>query len=63
MASSTTRLMSFAEFERLPDSPLGARYELRHGEVFQVPPPTSTPRGPAPAATPAGRRRLNVRRS
>ena len=39
MASSTTRLMSFAEFERLPDSPLGARYELRHGEVFQAPPP------------------------
>jgi Uma2 family endonuclease len=39
MASSTIRLMSFAEFERLPDSPLGARYELRHGEVFQVPPP------------------------
>lgn len=39
MASSTTRLMSFAEFERLPDSPLGARCELRHGQVFQVPPP------------------------
>jgi Uma2 family endonuclease len=32
-----TGLMTFAEFERLPDVP-GLRYELRHGEVFQVPP-------------------------
>ncbi len=39
MASSTTKLMTFAEFERLPDPPGGLRYELRHGEPVTVPPP------------------------
>ena len=39
MASPPTRLMSFAEFEQLPDTPQGFRYELRHGEPVQMPPP------------------------
>jgi Uma2 family endonuclease len=38
VASTPTRLMTFAEFEQLPDS-RDARYELRHGEVVKVPPP------------------------
>ncbi len=38
MASTPTRLMTFAEFEQLPD-PKDGRYELRHGEVVKVPPP------------------------
>ena len=38
MATSTTRLMSFEEFEKLPDHP-GGRYELYHGEAIFVPPP------------------------
>lgn len=36
MATTTTRLMTFAEFEQLPD-PQSYRYELRHGELVQVP--------------------------
>ena len=39
MASTPTRLMTFAEFEQLPDTPQGFPYELRHGELFQVAPP------------------------
>lgn len=42
MASPTTRLMSFAEFEQLPETPRGFRYELRHGEPVQMPPPNRT---------------------
>lgn len=38
MATSTTRLMTFEEFDKLPN-PSGGRYELRHGEPFLVPPP------------------------
>ena len=38
MASTPTRLMTFAEFERLPDPP-GGRYELHHGELIFVAPP------------------------
>jgi Uma2 family endonuclease len=38
VASTPTRLMTFAEFEQLPDS-RDARYELRRGEVVKVPPP------------------------
>lgn len=38
MASTPTRLVTFAEFEQLPD-PKGGRYELRHGEVIFVAPP------------------------
>ena len=38
MATSTTRLMTFAEFEQLPDAQFG-RQELRHGEVVIVAPP------------------------
>ncbi len=37
---ATTQVMSFAEFEQLPErSERGSRYELRHGELVQVPPP------------------------
>lgn len=39
MASTTTKLMTFAEFEQLPNPPEGFRLELRHGELFQLPPP------------------------
>jgi Uma2 family endonuclease len=35
--TTTTRLMTFAEFEQLPDPQFG-RYELRHGEPVIVPP-------------------------
>jgi Uma2 family endonuclease len=38
MASTTTRLMSFEEFEKLPDS-RDVRQELHHGELIEVPPP------------------------
>lgn len=38
MASTTTRLMSFEEFEQLPDSDW-MRQELHHGELFEMPPP------------------------
>ncbi len=34
--------MSFAEFEQLPETPRGFRYELRHGEPVQMPPPNRT---------------------
>ena len=40
MVSTTARAMTFAEFEQLPErSKRGCRYELRHGELFEVPPP------------------------
>lgn len=39
MAGTTTRLMTFAEFERMPDPPDGFRVELRHGEPITVAPP------------------------
>ena len=32
--------MTFAEFEQLPNTPQGFPYELRHGELIQVTPPT-----------------------
>ncbi len=35
MASIPTRMMTVAEFDRLPESP-SCSYELRHGELFQV---------------------------
>lgn len=38
MATTHTRLMSFAEFAQLPD-PQTCRYELRHGELVTVAPP------------------------
>ncbi len=38
MATTSTRLMTFEEFEKLPN-PLGHRSELRHGEPFLVAPP------------------------
>jgi Uma2 family endonuclease len=38
VATTTTRLMTFEEFARLPDPP-GARYELHHGELVFVAPP------------------------
>ncbi len=38
MATTSTRLMTFEEFEKLPNPP-GHRYELRHGEPFLVAPP------------------------
>jgi Uma2 family endonuclease len=37
MATTTTGLMTFAQFEQMPDD--GRRYELRHGEPIEVPPP------------------------
>jgi Uma2 family endonuclease len=39
MASTPTKLTTFAEFERMPDPPDGFRYELRHGEPIKVAPP------------------------
>jgi Uma2 family endonuclease len=36
MATTPTRLMTFAEADRLPDPPDG-RYELHHGELVTVP--------------------------
>lgn len=38
MATTINRLVTFAEFEQLPDSPDG-RFELRRGELVKVPPP------------------------
>jgi Uma2 family endonuclease len=38
MASTTTRLLTFEEFEKLPEAP-GVRQELHHGEVIEVPRP------------------------
>ncbi len=38
MATTHTRLVTFAEFERLPN-PLSGRLELRHGELVQLAPP------------------------
>jgi Uma2 family endonuclease len=38
MASTTTRLMSFEEFEQLPESNW-MRQELHRGELIEVPPP------------------------
>jgi len=38
MATTTDRLVTFAELEQMPDAPDG-RYELRHGELVKVPPP------------------------
>ncbi len=35
--ATTTGLMTFAEFEQMPDD--GRRYELRNGEPIEVPPP------------------------
>jgi Uma2 family endonuclease len=35
MATTPTRLLTFAEFEQLPDPKTG-RYELRHGELVTV---------------------------
>jgi Uma2 family endonuclease len=37
VASTATKLMTFAEFEKLPDQEI--RQELRHGEVVNVAPP------------------------
>jgi len=37
LSATTTGLMTFAEFEQLPEAP-GHRYELRHGELTRVPP-------------------------
>lgn len=35
MATSTTKLMTFAEYEQIPNPP-GSIYELRHGELVKV---------------------------
>jgi Uma2 family endonuclease len=35
VATTPTRLMTFAEFEKLPDPPAG-HYELHHGELIEV---------------------------
>jgi Uma2 family endonuclease len=37
MGVTTTKLMTFAEFEQLPDE-VCRRHELRHGELVEVPP-------------------------
>jgi Uma2 family endonuclease len=34
--------VSFEEFEQLPETPRGFRYELRHGEPVPMPPPNRT---------------------
>src|SRR5262249_34252190 len=39
MASVPTKLMSFAEFEQLPEHSFGRRQELRHGELIELAPP------------------------
>ncbi len=36
MATTTAKLMTFAEFERIPNPP-GRRYELHHGELVKAP--------------------------
>ncbi len=38
MATTPIRLMTFEEFEQLPN-PRGGKYELHHGELVFVPPP------------------------
>lgn len=38
--ATTSSHLTVAEFERLPDPPEG-RYELHHGELHHVPPPTN----------------------
>jgi Uma2 family endonuclease len=38
MATSTTRLITVAEFMQLPEAD-GCRHELRHGELVALPPP------------------------
>ena len=38
MGATTTKLMTFAEFEKLPDE-VCRRHELRHGVLVEVPPP------------------------
>jgi len=38
VASTSTKLLTFAEFEKLPH-PAGGHLELHHGEVIEVPPP------------------------
>ena len=40
MATAPARLMTFAEFEQLPD-PAAGRYELVHGGLILVPPPAA----------------------
>jgi Uma2 family endonuclease len=37
--STTAGLITVAEFERMPNATKGARQELRHGEVVEMPPP------------------------
>ena len=39
MSTTSAGLMTVAEFERLPERLNGARQELRHGEVIELPPP------------------------
>jgi Uma2 family endonuclease len=39
VATTTTKLMTFAEFEQLPNTPEGFPFELRHGELVKVAPP------------------------
>ncbi|MDZ4800777.1 MAG: Uma2 family endonuclease [Bryobacteraceae bacterium] len=39
MSSTVAGLLTFEEFERLPDPPNGGRYELLEGELSLVPPP------------------------
>ena len=39
MASTPTKLLTFAEFEKVPIDPRGWRQELHHGAAITVPPP------------------------
>ena len=39
MPAAATALITFEEFEQLPDPPNGHHLELHHGEVISVPPP------------------------
>ena len=39
MAATPTKLLTFAEFEQVPNDPRGWRQELHHGEVVILPPP------------------------
>jgi Uma2 family endonuclease len=40
VATTTAKLMTFAEFERIPNPPEGGfPYELRHGELVKAAPP------------------------
>jgi Uma2 family endonuclease len=36
VATTTTKLMTFAEFEQLPNTPEGFPFELRHGELVKL---------------------------